>query len=140
MIDFENVPKVALDFMNDDHEEATHITNELMGLVAADSVDQAAVAESLAHLLAHCQNHFAREEAQMQQIQFPPYPVHKGEHERVLAEMAGELAAWQEEADLERLKHYLFATLTNWFIEHIACMDTVTAQFIVRMGGPFETK
>lgn len=140
MIDFNNVPKVALDFMNNDHEEATRITNELMSLVEAGATDSPTVASSLLHLLKHCQEHFSREEAQMQQIQFPPYPVHKGEHERVLAEMEGELTAWQESGDLERLKHYLFVTLSNWFIDHIACMDTVTAQFIVRMGGPFETE
>lgn len=138
MIDFEQVPKVALDFMNQDHEEATRLTNQLESLVTADSVDNRTVAKALDALLDHCQLHFAREEVQMQQAQFPPYPVHKGEHERVLAEMHGELAAWLEAADLERLKHYLFETLPRWFVDHIATMDTVTAQYIARQGGPFE--
>lgn len=138
MIDFKQVPKVVVDFMNDDHEEATRVINQLMCLMEAETVDKQQVAELLAQLLAHSQEHFAREEAQMQKIDFPPYPVHKGEHERVLAEMAAELQAWQEAADEKRLNEYLSVTLPEWFVGHIACMDTVTAQFIVRMGGPFE--
>ena len=136
MIDFERVPKVALEFMNRDHEEATRLTNQLEALVRAEPVDSQAVAQALNALLDHCQAHFGREEAQMQAVGFPPYPVHKGEHERVLAEMHGELVAWLEADDLARLKHYLLATLPRWFVDHIATMDTVTASFIQRMAGP----
>lgn len=140
MIDFNEVPKVAVDFMNDDHEEATNVTNALLALVgAADNgeVNSQEISDTLNELLLHCQEHFAREEKQMQKIDFPPYPVHQGEHQRVLAEMEGELLAWNKEGDVERLKRYAEITLPEWFIGHIKCMDTVTAMFISQSGGPF---
>ena len=139
MINFENVPKVALQFMNDDHEEATKITNALMTLVgAADNGEPnpEGISYTLEELLTHCREHFGREQVQMEQFAFPPYPVHKAEHDRVLEEMEAELNAWRETEDLERLKVYVFNTLPEWFIGHIETMDTVTAMFIERSGGP----
>ena len=140
MIDFNQVPKVALDFMNDDHEEATKITNALQTLVgAADNGESnpQGITDTLQELLTHCQEHFAREEAQMQKVDFPPYPVHQGEHQRVLDEMEAQLQAWQQDEDLSRLKQYVEQDLPEWFVGHIECMDTVTAMFISQSGGPF---
>ena len=140
MIDFNQVPKVALDFMNDDHEEATKITNALQTLVgAADNgeLNPQGINDTLQELLDHCKEHFAREEAQMRQIDFPPYPIHQGEHQRVLEEMEEQLLAWQKDEDLERLKQYVDQALPEWFIGHIETMDTMTAMYIAQMGGPF---
>ncbi len=137
MIDFErDVPKVDLDFMNHDHREATGIVNDLLEKLDSDPRDDEAIAATLEKLLTHNREHFAREEAQMEQFHFPPYPVHKGEHERVLAELEAELAAWRENGDIDRLKHYAQVTLANWFINHIATMDTITARYIAGAGGP----
>lgn len=138
MIDFNDVPKVALEFMNRDHEKATEIVNRLMVEVEQSSPDNKAINSELEQLLQHTQEHFAREEEQMQRCSFPPYPVHKAEHERVLAEMRDVITAWQESNDLGSLKPYLFASLPVWFVEHIATMDTVTAWFIAGAGGPQE--
>lgn len=140
MIDFNDVPKVALDFMNDDHEEATKITNTLQALLgAADNgeVNPQGISHTLHELLEHSRAHFSREEAQMQQIDFPPYPVHQGEHQRVLEEMEQELSAWQESEDIKRLAQYVNHVLPEWFICHIETMDAITASFIKRAGGPF---
>lgn len=140
MIDFEQVPKVALDFMNNDHEEATKLTNALLTLVgAADNGENnpQGISDTLQELLDHCKEHFAREEAQMQQVDFPPYPVHQGEHQRVLDLMEEQLKNWQKNEDLDQLKQYVEHDLPEWFIGHIETMDSVTAMFIARMGGPF---
>lgn len=138
MIDIHNVPKVWLDFMDRDHEAATEITNRLMAEVDQSSPDKDKITAGLKQLLAHCQEHFASEEKQMQNYNFPPYPVHKAEHERVLTEMSSELVSWHETNDMPRLKHYLFDVLSSWFVGHIATMDTVTASFIINAGGPSE--
>jgi len=138
MIDPTQLPQVALDFMNEDHADAAAITNRLFGLVEAEAPEVEAVSETFAQLLDHCRVHFAREEKQMQLAEFPAYPVHKNEHERVLAEISVELMAWRESSDLTRLQHYLENILLFWFVDHIKTMDTVTARYVVAQGGPFE--
>lgn len=143
MINFDDVPKVALEFMNADHEEATKITNTLQTLIGAADNGEAnpqAISDTLEKLLIHCREHFAREEAQMQKINFPPYPIHQGEHQCVLNEMEQVLEDWRKSEDLVALKQYAFDTLPEWFIGHIESMDSITALFIARCGGPFESE
>ncbi len=137
MIDFErDVPKVELAFMNEDHAEAVEITNQLLQILESEEPDPTSFKSTLKQLLQHNREHFAREEEQMRQFDFPPYPVHKNEHDIVLAEMEAELKAWSETRDLDRAKHYIRITLTNWFVNHIATMDTITARYIAGAGGP----
>lgn len=138
VIDFKQIPQVALDFMNKDHAEAVALLNELQaGLVIEDAAARhAKVSQALQALLDHNRAHFAREEAQMQAYAFPPFPVHKSEHEHVLAEMEAQLQAWQQQADVNALQHYANQSLPYWFVNHISTMDTVTAQFIANQGGP----
>ena len=50
--------------------------------------------------------------------------------------MEAELGAWSEAHDLDRIKHYTRTTLLNWFVNHIATMDTITARYICNAGGP----
>ena len=142
MIDFNDVPKVALDFMNNDHEEATNLVNQIQALIDQAQSNEIGSEEKTEEitaafkaLLEHNREHFAREEAKMREFNFPPYPVHKGEHERVLAEMESVLAAWQANQDLNQLKQYIDGELLSWFINHIQTMDTMTAVYISRSGG-----
>jgi len=139
MIDVNAVPKVVVEFMNQDHQEAANITNALSSLVgAADNgeFNPKGICETFKELYDHCVEHFARENAQMEHFGFPPIECHRGEHEQVLAEMKTELEEWCDQEDLTRLKTYVDHTLPQWFIGHIETMDTVTAQFIERAGGP----
>jgi hemerythrin len=135
MIDFDVVPKVVIDFINEDHKHFTDLTNQLEALLADAGSEPQVITAQLAQLLEHCREHFGREEQQMQLFVFPPYPVHKGEHERVLAEMESVVSQWLQSQDRAALMQYVEA-LPHWFIGHAATMDTVTASYIVRMGGP----
>ncbi len=135
MNDFHHVPKVWLDFMDRDHEAASEITNRLMAEVDQASPDKNKITAGLEQLLAHCQEHFASEEHEMQNHNFPPYPIHKTEHERVLVEMESALMSWRETNDIPQLKHYLFDVLSTWFVQHTATMDLATASFIVNSGS-----
>lgn len=123
-------PQVDLDFMNRDHAEFTkmhaHILNLLNQENAGEEVDAA-----LAHLLQHTQHHFAEEEQVMQAAQFPPYPMHKMEHDRVLAILTQQVNAWQQTRDGEVLREFLEVALTQWFTQHVGMMDKVTAKYIV---------
>ena len=137
MIDFNQVPKVAIGFMNDDHSLFTDLVNQLEALLTEDGSEVDSITFLMEELLDHCREHFGREEQQMSLFHFPPYPVHKGEHERVVAELELVINQWRTSQDRDTLRRYVEA-LPQWFINHAATMDTVTASYIVRMGGPVE--
>ena len=124
------LPRVTQDFMNDDHDHAAVILADL--LKSLELGDETAIKEGLLGFQAHNREHFAREEAEMIRISFPPYGCHKDEHERVLAELAEEIKQWNAKKDSARLEHYLTTTVTSWLVNHINTMDTVTAMFISR--------
>lgn len=133
-----SIPSVMLDFMNDDHCEATRMTNALYEMVqdAAkdETYDRALITAALIEIYNHDKEHFAREEAEMERTGFPAYSCHKGEHERVLAEMQEILTAWQDDMPPLALASYLTDTMAPWFINHINTMDTVTAMFVSRQA------
>jgi len=139
IVDLEIIPQVAVDFINADHRREGQLVNELAQAIADQRAGKGppeAIAARWAALLLHTREHFGREEAAMQRTGFPPFAVHKGEHERVLAEMDDEGRSFRESGDVERLWRYVTVDVPAWFVEHIDTMDNVTAQFIdSREGG-----
>ena len=131
-----DVPRVALDFMNRDHEAFAAAWRDIVAMLEAPSPQVAAVADSLDHLIDHTKVHFAEEEQCMLRHGFPPYPVHRAEHERVLAEMAGRAAAWRATGDAATLLAWLEKGVAPWFLEHLGTMDSVTARFIAARQAP----
>jgi hemerythrin len=133
ILEVRHIPQVALSFMNDDHHLEACLLNEL-----ADAIEQhragrataAGVLERLDALLAHTREHFAREETAMEESSFPPYPMHKAEHDRVLGEMKAEGRAFQQGGDAERLWAYVSHAIPAWFVQHIHSMDLVTSRFV----------
>lgn len=137
MIDFTHIPHMALDFMNEDHCHFVELANQLEGLLTDSGSEPLDITSVLEQLLGHCREHFGREERQMLLYVFPPYLVHKGEHERVLAGLELAIAQWRQSLERSPLLEYV-AALPEWFVHHVATMDTVTANYIVKMGGPAE--
>lgn len=130
------VPTVAVDFMNRDHHEAVDLANELDALLDAEgNIDRDAVERALLRLVDHTREHFRREEEAMVRTGFPAYPVHKSEHDRVIAEMDGVVAEWTAGKDAARLASWVRGALPAWLVEHIETMDTVTAMFVANAGG-----
>lgn len=139
-IDPKDLPTLPVPFMNEDHRREVALVNDLEEALAAhadgggDTLD--AVMGKLALLAVHTREHFLREEAAMREARFPAYPVHKAEHDRVLAEMDREARLFRERHDHARLSRYLFEALPTWFRGHVKTMDVVTAQFLAhRQGG-----
>ena len=127
-LDVKAIPQVAMDFMNDDHQEAVEIMNQVRTALVSGTNEE--IGTSLKAFFTHNKEHFAREEEQMVRFNFPPYSCHKGEHDRVLAELDREIDQWEADSDREKLGAYLNDTVVNWFLNHINTMDTVTAMFI----------
>ncbi len=126
MLDY---PQVVLDFMNRDHAEFVVLREELLALLTQES-PVAEVDTLLEKLQEHTRLHFAEEERLMLETQFPPYPVHKGEHEKVLTDIAGHIENWKAKRDAVALREWLEKPIAEWLVDHISTMDHVTAGFI----------
>lgn len=116
---------VDVAFMDHDHEEAAALIN---GMAATAGAERVALLEKF---IAHCREHFGREEAMMTQVGFFAQGCHTGEHERVLAELEGVLA--KEKAG-QSLDQYFTSGLPEWLMNHRNSMDFVTADFARRAG------
>ena len=137
MLDRGMIPKVALEAMNAVHYEEADLINELvdhLDAVAAGTLPADALDASLAGLIEHLRRHFDGEEERMETAGFPPYAVHKAEHDRVFAEASHVEAAWRSSRDQNVLSVYLRQTLPTWMVRHIGTMDAVTAQFLAARG------
>ncbi len=124
--------------MNADHAREARLVNEVEAALAAHRRGEgtlAGVVERLSLLAVHTREHFTREEALMREAGFPAYPVHKAEHDRVLAEMNAEARAFRETGDGARLSRYLGEALPAWYVNHTRTMDAVTAAFVARRRG-----
>jgi len=133
LVALEKIPQVALTFMNDDHREEAQRLNDLAAAVKGHQGGKVPV-ETVLHrmeaLYEHTQEHFAREEEAMQKARFPPFPMHKAEHDRVLEEMESEETHFRETGDTARLWKYVAEGVPAWFTSHIQSMDQATAAFI----------
>jgi hemerythrin len=137
LVDPDQLPRVALAFQNDDHDHEAFLLNAL-----ADAIERhraggprEELLPRLDALVAHTREHFEREDEAMRRTGFPAYPVHHGEHQRVLGELEAELQAFRDRGDVDRLWAYVSQALPGWFVHHIRSMDAVTGQFVVAQGG-----
>lgn len=129
-----NYPQVALEFMNRDHVEFVALHAGLLNRLAAHP-PEALLDGQLDELLNHTRHHFAEEERLMQATRFPPFPVHKNEHDAVLADMSARINVWKQGRNQADLRNWLEETVGDWFINHVETMDFVTAEFIKAQGG-----
>ena len=93
------------------------------------------ISDKLLELKEHTIAHFANEERLMQEHGFPPYPIHKYNHDQFLNEFAVLVQNWELSKDVEPLKMFLETTLPEWLHNHISTLDTVTAMFLNEQIG-----
>ena len=134
LINKQSMPLVAMEFMNEVHGEDVEIINHVFELILTyenepTESNKSNVNQKYREWVEHTVAHFRREEAMMIEKSFPPYPVHKGEHDNALLIMDGVFNAWQQEDDIQILKRYFVEELPRWLVTHIQTMDTVTAMF-----------
>ncbi|DAB29457.1 MAG TPA: hypothetical protein CFH84_09450 [Sulfurimonas sp. UBA12504] len=134
LLDKKDLPIVAMEFMNDVHEKDIEIINTLYDtLVSYETAPSEENKKRLVQLyrewFEHTIEHFRGEEVLMVEKNFPPYPVHKGEHDRALALMDDVLRNFTTTGDITALKQYITQVVPQWFVQHIQSMDMVTAMF-----------
>jgi hemerythrin len=138
LIDLEAIPRVFLAFMNDDHREEARLLNAAVDALDAErrgAGDRAVTLAAFDRFVEHTREHFGREEVSMRDAAFPPYPVHKAEHDRVLAELSSEVEQYRAGGDAERLRRYAAEAVPAWFLSHIDSMDMVTSRFVASRRG-----
>ncbi|MBN2896500.1 MAG: hemerythrin family protein [Campylobacterales bacterium] len=128
------LPRVALPSMNDTHLEELLLVNRLIAAIGEKNIE--ATDALLEELIEHTLTHFGGEEEMMRSAQFPPYPMHKGEHDRALAELRAQVASWHNRRDFASLEYYITVTLPRWIVQHIQTMDNVTANFLAHGLSP----
>jgi len=134
LINKDDLPLVAEDFMNDVHYEDVDIINnlyeKLLNYIDSETKENKnIVIDAYQDWYDHTVSHFKGEEDKMIELNFPPYMMHKGEHEKCLEQMRQVLDYFIKNDDKEFLKSYLELDLINWLVNHIQTMDTVTAMF-----------
>lgn len=127
-----NFQPVALDFMNHDHAEFASLYAECVH--SFEGEDYVALDNLLEKLLEHTREHFAAEEQAMQAGSFPPYPMHKMEHDRVLAEMVRQVSRWHGQHDIVDFREFMLVALPDWFTKHVNLMDAVTARYLAALN------
>ncbi len=133
VVDPDNMPRVALELMNSVHQEEIVLVNELGALLRSGldgNVDEAAISQSLAAWITHTREHFEGENRLMKNHNFPPFPVHKGEHDQILIQLSQLEQTWLKDRDVAALARFLYEAWLPWFNAHVKTMDTVTAGFL----------
>jgi hemerythrin-like metal-binding protein len=101
-------------------------------LALVDELAQASLEEAptlFARTLAHLETHFEQESRWMKESFFPPIQLHMSEHARVLAHWKALL----ESGDAEAMRQ-VPASLMNWFVQHLATMDSALARHMKAVG------
>jgi len=134
LISQNNIPQVAMAFMNDVHKEDVDIINDLYDLIETyiqnkNEENTLAIDRQYEAWYEHTLDHFEGEEIKMLELNFPPYAMHKGEHEKALAQMEHFYRTWKESRDIDNLKQYISVEIPMWLSNHIQTMDTITAMF-----------
>jgi hemerythrin len=134
LIDKQDMPIVAMEFMNEVHTEDIDIINELFELILQFEQNPSNEYKEILNKkykewYEHTVNHFKGEEVMMEEKNFPPYLIHKGEHDNALSIMDKVFTNWEKTNDIQVLKHYFIEELPQWLVQHIQSMDTITAMF-----------
>lgn len=137
VVDKSSICVVEVESMNQIHHEEADMLNELDELMQqylAGGTNDDALAAKLDAFMQHMTAHFQGEEVQMQAISFPPYPIHKSEHDAQIALAKQKISDWKQSGELAPLGEYLRVELPQWLDQHIATMDKVTARFLAMNG------
>jgi hemerythrin len=132
LLTIDQVHHVAVDEMQHTHEEEIRMLNEIDALATIyENIPnvQAELENKLDTYIEHVKAHFANEERLMRLYEFPPYPMHKAEHDRVLHELDGIVIRWKQHGEIDAIISYLRQSI-DWIINHINTMDNMTAMYI----------
>jgi hemerythrin len=124
------IPVLPVAFMNEDHRHAADQLATMLAVLPSYGHSREPLVQACRAFLEHNREHFAREEAAMRESGFPPYVVHKSEHDRTLAWLAELVAGIEAGLDTETVRNAIERDIPTWLIQHIQTMDRATAGWI----------
>jgi len=129
LIKEDEIPRVALNDMNNVHAVEIEIVNKLYDAIVKNE-DIAEILKYFDEFLDDVINHFTFEQGLMEKYNFFAYPVHRAEHDRVLYELKSLEKILKEKGDIKTVIDYLENVFKPWIINHVQTMDTVTAMYL----------
>ena len=132
LLTIDQVQRISVDEMQHTHEEEISMLNEIDALATIyenDKTKQVELENKLDEYIEHVKEHFANEERLMRLYEFPPYSIHKAEHDRVLHELNDVVIRWKQHGEIDKIVAYLRQSV-DWITNHISTMDNMTAMFI----------
>jgi len=134
-ININDLPVTRSDVMNRDHKEFVVLLNSLIEMVKMeDRNNEREIDVALENLLTHTGLHFAREEELMLRSDFPPYPEHKDEHDRILKKISESFLYWKLNRNRNFISTLLEEHVPEWILQHVTTMDSVTAEYLENTG------
>ena len=133
IFDGDSLPQVAMPFMNTVHFEELELVNSLLSDIRAQK-PVSTITKQVSQWHDHTVAHFEREEHYMRECNFPPYPIHKSEHEAALAKLTEMKETWLATNDYQVLENYIVNLWRPWLDNHIGTLDFVTAQYFMQCG------
>lgn len=133
LINPQEMPKVAVEKMNEVHSVELDILNKLYDKILEFEENKSEfedVFKIFDEFLNDVIQHFSFEQSLMEKYNFFAYPMHRGEHDRVLFELKSLEKMLKEKNDVKTLKEYLVYNFKPWIINHVKTMDTVTAMYL----------
>jgi len=130
----EDIPLIAMDFMNDVHHEEIDLINKIYESILvyednSNEENEKIIEKEYKKWNEHTISHFQGEEVKMDETGFPAYSFHKSEHDRELELMEEVFQNWENTKNIQELKEYFENTLPEWLVNHIQSMDKITAEF-----------
>ncbi len=115
------------------HAEMDAVHEELVQLLqrAAACRDARALGVELDSIIAHTHNHFATEEAWMEQSAFPMISEHRAEHRQLLGEMEM-MRRRLRPLNLSLVRSFVCERLPEWLMLHLQRMDSLLAAHLTR--------
>ena len=109
------------------HKHLFQLAEELHSAMAAGKGKQM-LSQTLGNLISYTKSHFASEEGLMKKYNYPDYPAHKVEHDKLTAKVL----AFQSDFNAGRtmLSVDLMQFLKTWLAHHIGQIDHKVAAYI----------
>jgi hemerythrin len=133
VLEYKDIPQVAMDAMNSVHQEELKIVNTLYSTILDKNKEK--VSLLCRQWLDHTKAHFAKENEMMETHNFPAYHCHHGEHVDALQVLESVIDDWENSHDFDALAASITESWAQWYVNHISSMDTVTSAFIKQSIG-----
>ncbi|WP_455233881.1 bacteriohemerythrin [Thiogranum longum] len=127
LIELEDTHKVNIPEIDSQHATLIGLVNDLHDAMTQRK-DSPALDEIITALIEHTQQHFDYEEQLMLQSQYPEYPKHKEDHDRLMQHIM-DLADRYRSGDL-LLSFAVMVDLKAWATIHIEKSDTPLGIFL----------